>query len=93
MSYCVELTPTAERQLASLPATTQAAIARQLDALETDPRPPGFAPLKAQLRGSYRVRVGQYRVAYQISDDPPVVTVWQIGHRAKFYDKATRRLR
>jgi mRNA interferase RelE/StbE len=59
-------------------------IINALRALETNPHPPGSMKLKggAEL---YRVRVGDYRVIYQVREAVLLVLVVQIGHRREIY--------
>ncbi|MHA4811646.1 type II toxin-antitoxin system RelE family toxin [Flavitalea flava] len=52
--------------------------------LEQDPRPPGCKKLKG--RPGYRVRIGDYRVIYNIEDNILTVFVLTIGHRRDVYD-------
>lgn len=89
--YTIELTPAGDRQLDRLPAKARRAIGAGIDALAENPRPSGVVPLKGKLKGSYRLRVGSYRVGYQVDDKARVVTIWQVGHRSKFYNEAKRR--
>jgi mRNA interferase RelE/StbE len=53
-------------------------------ALGTDPRPPGAKPLKGH-RPWLRVRVGDYRIIYDVDDAARVVTVAVVGHRREVY--------
>lgn len=91
MSYQVRMTPAAEKDLKGLPKAVRVQVAKQLRRLAEDPRPPGAAPVKNRLQGDYRVRVGNYRVGYEVDDQQQTVTVWQIGDRKRFYDRARRR--
>ncbi len=84
MAYEVRLKPSAERALRKLPREIQRRVARRLDSLEGDPRPPGCEKLAGADR-LYRVRAGDYRVVYEVSDDVLVVLVVTIGHRSDVY--------
>ena len=55
----------------------------KIDALADDPRPPGGEPVKAATRGTYRVRVGDYRVIYTVLDDEQVVVVARVARRGE----------
>jgi len=59
-------------------------IVQALRKLEGDPRPPGSLKLQGN-EELYRVRVGDYRVIYQIQDAVLVVLVVQVGHRRDIY--------
>jgi mRNA interferase RelE/StbE len=84
MAYEVRLKPSAERALRKLPREIQRRIAKRLDSLTGDPRPPGCEKLAGADR-LYRVRAGDYRVVYEVSDDVLVVLVVTIGHRGDVY--------
>jgi mRNA interferase RelE/StbE len=81
--YEVRLKPSAERTFRKVPLETRSRIARRLDALASDPRPPGCEKL-AGAEDLYRIRVG-YRVVYQVSNQAQVVLIVTIGHRNDVY--------
>ena len=93
MTYEVIVLKPAQKHYADLPATVKQGIAQHLQALADDPRPPASVALKGTLKGSRRIRVGEYRVGYQVDDEKRQVRVWQIGKRDKFYEQAERRQR
>ena len=51
--------------------------------LADNPRPYGYKKLKGE--DAYRIRVGDYRVIYEINDDKIIVTVVMVGHRKDIY--------
>jgi mRNA interferase RelE/StbE len=53
-------------------------------ALADDPRPPGCK--KLSVRQAWRIRVGDYRIIYQVSDVVRIVTVQRVAHRGAVYD-------
>jgi mRNA interferase RelE/StbE len=55
-----------------------------LDSLEHNPRPTGCVKLKG-MKNAYRVRVGEYRIIYEIYGRQLVVLVIEIGHRREIY--------
>jgi mRNA interferase RelE/StbE len=77
--------PSAARAFAALPAAMQARISRRLVAMEDHPRPSGIKALAGAAAGAYRLRVGDYRVIYEVHDDQVVVLVLAIGHRREIY--------
>lgn len=83
-TYRIEFLRTALKELASLPQDVQERIKAKIDALQTDPRPPGVKVLKNG-NGRLRLRVGDYRVIYCIEDDCLVVLVVNVGHRREIY--------
>lgn len=84
MSYRIEFTPSAARAFRKLPASIQSRIASKIDVLAENPRPHGVEKMGGH-ENRYRVRVGEYRVIYVISDGPRLVTVAVIGHRREVY--------
>ena len=85
MSYTVEVSRSAEKFLRALTDKRLYLRLREvLDALEANPRPVGYIKLQGDDE-LYRVRVGDYRIIYQIQDQQLVVLVVQIGHRRQIY--------
>lgn len=84
MSYQVLLRPGAERQRRKFDNQTRRRINRVLLSLETTPRPPGIVKLRGAEK-EWRIRVGDYRIIYQIDDDERLVTVLRISHRREAY--------
>ncbi|MBI3271169.1 MAG: type II toxin-antitoxin system RelE/ParE family toxin [Planctomycetes bacterium] len=76
--------PAAKRDLASLPPDTRARIRPKIDALADDPRPPGVKKLVGA-ENRWRIRVGDYRVIYEIHDKALLVLVVRIRHRSGAY--------
>lgn len=81
--YKVLLERKAERALYDLPKSDVHLIVESLDALESDPRPPGAKKLLKQ--EGYRIRKGKYRVLYSVDDSARLVRVYRIGHRRDVY--------
>ena len=71
--------------LKGLAASLIAIVHTRLELLSVDPRPPGAAMLRGGERGRWRVRVGDYRVVYVISDRELVVIVVRVAHRREVY--------
>jgi mRNA interferase RelE/StbE len=84
-NYRVTLTTSAERELAALPATLIARIIQKLEHLATDPRPPRCKKLSGG-QGEWRIRIGDYRVVYEIDDGTRSVDVTRIAHRREVYE-------
>ena len=70
--------------LAKLERSLQRRIARRLDALVYDPRPRGGEKLRGTV-GRYRIRVGDYRIIYDIEDDELFILILRVGHRRDIY--------
>ena len=84
-SYQIKILPTAQKELASLPKAARVRIGKKIDSLQTDPAPQGVKLLKGGQREAYRVRVGDYRILYQIKRDILTILVIKIGHRGGIY--------
>ena len=84
MRYRIEIKPQAEKALGDLPHPDRRRLARAIDRLGACPRPPGCRKL-AGAQDAYRIRVGDYRVVYQIEDRVLVVYVIRIAHRRDVY--------
>jgi mRNA interferase RelE/StbE len=80
--YTVLLTTRALRLLRKLPPTVRPAIAQAINDLANQPRPPGVG---RGPDGTYKVRVGDYRILYDIEDDRLTVMVVKVGDRKEIY--------
>ena len=80
MSYQVELRPGAERQRRKLDDQIRRRINKHLLSLESTPRPRGTVKLSGA-ENEWRIRVGDYRIVYEIDDEERLVTVLSIAHR------------
>ncbi|WP_447977308.1 type II toxin-antitoxin system RelE family toxin [Candidatus Nitrospira bockiana] len=84
MAYTVLLRPASGRDLAKLPLDIRSRVTDVLFALEHDPRPPGVTKL-AGGHDVWRVRVGSYRILFEIDDPAQTVLVLRIAHRRDAY--------
>ena len=83
--YKVELTHTAEKELYKLPSGIVEKIVAVLISLEENPRPAGCKKLKGY-NNSWRIRIGDYRVIYEVEDKILRILVIAIGHRKDVYE-------
>lgn len=83
MKYTIGYTAIAENQLLRMDSTVQLRIVAAVDKLADNPRPAGCK--KLQGRPGYRIRVGDYRVVYEIHDTVVTVEVMRVGHRSRIY--------
>jgi mRNA interferase RelE/StbE len=82
--YRLRFKPSAERAFLALPKDVQKRLDKRLRLLEDDPRPHGVKPLTGE-PGVLRLRVGDYRVLYEVHNDVVMVLVLKIGHRRDVY--------
>jgi mRNA interferase RelE/StbE len=84
MTYSITLVPPAARQLRKFDPQVRRRIQAALELLAGEPRPPAATQLVGG-SGEWRVRTGDYRIAYEIEDDQLLVLVLSIGHRREIY--------
>ena len=82
--YRVLLERTVERDLSRLSSEMHDRVIAAIRALANNPRPPGCRKL-AGSRNDWRIRVGDYRVVYEIADEIRVVRVNRVRHRREVY--------
>ena len=83
MAHSIDYKKTARAELALLPQETHKRVIKAISKLADDPRPSGCVKLKGS--GLYRIRVGDYRIIYDIQDDALVILVVKVGHRGDVY--------
>ena len=82
--YRVIVERSAEKDLRRLPLDVRSRVADALRSLADDPRPVGSRKL-AGTKHDWRIRVGDYRVIYEIADSIRVVRVYRVRHRRDAY--------
>lgn len=85
MNYSIRIKQSASRELARAPRSDRLRIVRAVDGLAEHPLV-GSA-LKGELRGLRRLRVGDYRVVYEVMADALVVLVVRVAHRQEAYSR------
>lgn len=83
-SWSVLLDLRARKRLARMDPVIQRRIAKAIDALSTEPEPAGCKSLRSAT-DILRIRVGDYRILYQLARADHVVTVIDIDHRKDIY--------
>ena len=83
-AYRVEIARRAIKSIAKLPRKEQLRVRAAIDLLADDPRPPGCVALAGE-DSVYRVRVGDYRILYEVIDERLVIQVVRVGHRRDVY--------
>ena len=82
--YRVLVERSAEKDLKRLQSDVRLRVANVLRNLANDPRPVGSRKL-AGTKHDWRVRVGDYRIIYEIADVIRVVRVYRVRHRREAY--------
>ena len=81
--YSLRVKASVSRDLRRIPTRDVRRIVQRIGSLGDDPRPPGCEKLSGQER--YRIRVGAYRILYEIIDTDVTVVVVKVGHRRDVY--------
>ncbi len=82
--YNIDFSKKAQRKLDKLSDTIANPILSAIKSLSNNPRPQGYKKLKG--RNGYRIRVGNYRIIYEIFDDILLIDVIDLGHRKEIYE-------
>jgi len=84
MTFTVIFRPSAQKEFDRLPVSVQKPILRKILALRENPFPPGSKKLKGP-DGFHRLRIGDYRVIYEMEGQMLYIYVVRIGHRKDIY--------
>ncbi len=82
--YDLRIGRSAERELENLEPQMGRRILAAVETLASEPRPRQARKLVGSA-DSFRLRIGQYRVLYQVDDSARMVTVIAVGHRRDIY--------
>ncbi|MBW2704249.1 MAG: type II toxin-antitoxin system RelE/ParE family toxin [Deltaproteobacteria bacterium] len=83
-SYKIEVSATAEKQLRKLGKENRHRIIEAISSLAKTPRPTGCRKLKG-FEDVYRIRVGTYRLIYNINNKQVLIIILKVGHRKHVY--------
>ncbi len=83
MTYALLLLPRVQKELSRLNSAAYVRVRDAIRRLAEDPRPTGA--LKLTGRDGWRLRIGDFRVIYEIDDKQRNITVLHIGHRRDVY--------
>lgn len=83
MSYSLFIQRGAQKELAQLPEAAYEQVRDAIRKLEMNPRPRGCRKLSG--REGWRIRVGDYRIVYEIDDKQQTILVLHVGHRRDVY--------
>ncbi|QSV64368.1 MAG: type II toxin-antitoxin system RelE/ParE family toxin [Dolichospermum sp. DL01] len=84
MTYEIIITKTIQKQLDNLPNNIQERVYEKIAQLAEEPRPDGVVKLKGY-DNEYRIRIGDYRLVYEIRDEQLIVLLVQCKHRRDVY--------
>ncbi len=83
MRFQIEILRSAQKSLSQIQSQDQERIIEAIRSLADEPRPHGCKKLSG--RDAWRIRVGNYRVIYEIRESKLVVLIVDIGHRKEIY--------
>lgn len=83
MTYSVSIKRSALETLERIGREDRLRLVAAIDRLRTNPS--AGSVLKGEFAGLRRIRVGVYRVVYEVREDVLVILVVRIGHRREFY--------
>jgi mRNA interferase RelE/StbE len=82
--YTITFARSARKELERLSATVISRVFPRIEALAQNPRPPSCRKIQGY-ENLWRIRVGDYRVIYQVFDDELVVDIVTVRHRDQAY--------
>jgi mRNA interferase RelE/StbE len=82
--YKVSIKNSALKEIQQIPKPFRIKIIETIDSLAVNPRPSGVKKLE-NFKNSYRVRVGQYRIVYEIEDRQLLIEVIKVANRKEVY--------
>jgi len=81
--YSVRILRRASEDISKLPKEYARLVGRHIDGLQEDPRPPDAKKLRAG--DVYSLRVGVFRILYDVDDATDTVIVYRVKHRREAY--------
>ncbi len=82
--YQIEWKPSALKEFRKLSAKVRSSVQQKVESLADNPRPDGCRKLSG-LDHTYRIRLGNYRIIYEIEDKRVVVQILRIRPRSDSY--------
>ena len=89
MAYTIQLKPAAIRELIKLPRDVRRSIRSRIDALANNPSPPDAKKLEGE-EEFYRIKIGDYRIVYQVHKKSLFILMIRIGHRKEVHRRISR---
>lgn len=83
--YDIFVSQRAKKEYQKLDATVKHRINKAILQLETNRTPQQFKPLMGSKAAKFRLRIGDWRVLYDVYDENQTVLILRIGHRKDIY--------
>ncbi len=84
MPYSLNFTRNAIKELSKITEPYYSNIKSVIEKLVDNPFPPGYKKLKGRM--GFRIRVGPYRIIYDVFEEELIIDIISIGHRKDIYD-------
>lgn len=84
MKYEIIISKPVQKQIDKLPTDAQPRLYQKIQSLSAIPRPDGVLKMKGY-DNEYRVRVGNYRIRYEVDDSKAILKILHCGHRKDVY--------
>lgn len=84
-SFRIVIATSVWKDFKNIPKLDAARILKRIEGLADNPRPPDSKKLSGD--DAMRIRIGVYRVIYEISKDTLIVLILRVGHRKDIYRK------
>ncbi|SDS99643.1 mRNA interferase RelE/StbE [Brevibacterium sandarakinum] len=84
MPYSINYVPSTAKALRKLDRPTARRLLNAIGKLAEEPRPAGCIKLEDG-DGEFRIRVGDFRIVYDVYDDELIVLALRVGHRRDVY--------
>ena len=84
MAYAIKIKKSALKTIKRVEKSVKVKIWTAISELSDDPRPPGCVKMSGA-EDLWRIRVGDWRIVYQIRDREMVILVVRVGHRREVY--------
>lgn len=83
VTYSLRIKESAKKEIVALPRSDRERVIAAIDGLRADPQQ--GTQLKGSATGLRRIRVGRYRVIFEVQKDVLIVLVLRVGHRKDVY--------
>jgi mRNA interferase RelE/StbE len=81
--YSIRILRRAVKDIADLPREYAHLVSQHIDRMKGNPRPPDAKKLRGTT--DYSLRVGVYRILYDIDDETSTITIYRVKHRREAY--------
>ena len=86
MAYSINIKKSVEKDLRKLPTSVISRVIEAIENLKDDPYPRQSKKLKSTEK-TYRLRVGNYRIIYQVDEERKEIVIYHVRHRENVYEK------